>query len=100
MVRWYTDFEVDFHLEHRVTSSLARVRWYLCSLFSVECQDKIILSTGDYGGAIEDFEFYAEWARENGGDEQDRAKREYWIGALREGENPFTEEVLKELLEE
>jgi DNA polymerase III delta prime subunit len=53
--------------------------------------------TGDYGGAIEDFEFYVEWAKENGEDEQDRAKREVWIAALEAGENPFTEEVLKEL---
>jgi hypothetical protein len=40
--RWYTDFEVDFHLEHSDTSSLARVWWYLCSLFSVKYQDYTI----------------------------------------------------------
>jgi TonB family protein len=49
--------------------------------------------TSDYAGAIEDLEQSAECATSSV--EQDQ--RLSWIAALRSGQNPFTEEVLREL---
>ena len=49
--------------------------------------------TGDTGGAIEDFEAYVKWPESDWG----RKQVQGWIDALRAGEDPFTEEVLKEL---
>ncbi len=49
--------------------------------------------TGDYQGAIEDFQVYVDWV----GDGEEKAKVEGWIETLKKGENPFTEEVLEEL---
>lgn len=50
--------------------------------------------TGDYAGAIEDFEFYVEWLKENGQYERDRSQREAWIPELEAGRNPFDAETL------
>ncbi|MGD1714328.1 WD40 repeat domain-containing protein, partial [Dapis sp. BLCC M172] len=49
--------------------------------------------TGDIEGAIEDFQVYVEWTD----NEKNKAQRQEWIKALQAGENPFTDEVLKEL---
>jgi tetratricopeptide (TPR) repeat protein len=49
--------------------------------------------TDNITGAIEDFQAFVEWTY----DEEDKALVKGWIEALREGENPFTDEVLKEL---
>jgi len=65
--------------------------------------------TGDYQGAIEDFQAYVEWSREMesfqtsgmGNDYQEsRLKREKWIEELKAGQNPFDEATLKQLLKE
>ncbi|MBD2543577.1 TIR domain-containing protein [Planktothricoides raciborskii] len=66
--------------------------------------------TGDYAGAISDFEAYIkdlnQWIRETKDEypwkpyEKNKAKRQGWVDALKKGKNPFTEEVLQELLEE
>jgi WD40 repeat protein len=54
--------------------------------------------TGDYEGAIEDFESYLEWSKNSGGYEPRDLKRESWIIDLKAGQNPFDEAVLEELL--
>ncbi|WP_424102501.1 hypothetical protein [Moorena producens] len=52
--------------------------------------------TGDTAGAISDFQAYVDWAS----NDQWKAKVQKWIDKLGAGKNPFTEEVLKDLLEE
>ncbi len=52
--------------------------------------------TGDIEGAIVDFQVYVEWTD----DEEEKAQRQEWIKALQAGEDPFTDEVLKELRDE
>ncbi|NEP54057.1 MAG: hypothetical protein F6K65_36815 [Moorea sp. SIO3C2] len=52
--------------------------------------------TGDTAGAISDFQEFVDWI----GDDELTAKPQKWIDQLRAGKNPFTEEVLKDLLEE
>ncbi len=47
--------------------------------------------TGDFEGAIEDFEVFAESTE----DERRRVQRREWVEMLRRGENPFTEETLQ-----
>ena len=49
--------------------------------------------TGDYSGAIEDFQFFVE----NDNDENLIQQRQEWINTLKAGRNPFTAEVLKQL---
>ena len=49
--------------------------------------------TGNYQGAIEDFQALVESIE----DEENKAKFEGWIETLKKGENPFTSEVLEEL---
>ncbi|MGB3512347.1 MAG: hypothetical protein WBA93_24540 [Microcoleaceae cyanobacterium] len=51
--------------------------------------------TGDIEGAIKDFQVFVEWTS----NEKDKAQRQEWIKALQAGENPFTDEVLKELMD-
>jgi TPR repeat protein len=51
--------------------------------------------TGDYEGAIGDFEAFVALTS----DEEDRAQRQCWIATLRDGENPFTLELLETLRE-
>ena len=52
--------------------------------------------TGDMEGAIEDFQVFVGWTNSN----ERKAQRQQWIDALHRGENPFTDEVLKELRDE
>ena len=52
--------------------------------------------TGDYPGAISDFEAYIKWSD----NDEDKAKRQNWVDALKKKENPFTEQVLQQLLEQ
>jgi hypothetical protein len=66
--------------------------------------------TGDYPGAIADFEAYIkkleEWIKDTEDEdwkkelETYKVQRQGWVDALKKGENPFTEEVLQELREE
>jgi tetratricopeptide (TPR) repeat protein len=49
--------------------------------------------TGDIEGAIADFQVFVEWTT----NEERKAQRQEWIKALQAGENPFTDELLKEL---
>ncbi|WP_424100153.1 AAA-like domain-containing protein [Moorena producens] len=53
--------------------------------------------TGDTAGAISDFQAYVDSISD---DHEWKAKVQKWIDELRAGKNPFTEEVLKGLLEE
>jgi tetratricopeptide (TPR) repeat protein len=55
---------------------------------------------GDYTGAIEDFNFYVEWAKENYAYGIYSNKREAWITELENGRNPFDEEMLESLKHE
>ncbi|NEQ12264.1 MAG: WD40 repeat domain-containing protein, partial [Moorea sp. SIO4E2] len=52
--------------------------------------------TGDKAGAISDFQVYVD-STDN---DEWKAQPQKWIDDLRAGKNPFTEEVLKDLLEE
>jgi len=52
--------------------------------------------TGDVQGAIEDFQAFIEWTK----DEQGKKQRQRWIDSLRVGKNPFTPAVLKKLHEQ
>ncbi|MFM7168233.1 MAG: TIR domain-containing protein [Planctomycetaceae bacterium] len=52
--------------------------------------------TGDYPGAIEDFEAYVNDSRNSNA--SGKKLRQSWILALKAGENPFTSEVLGSLL--
>ena len=49
--------------------------------------------TGDIEGAIADFQVFVEWTS----NKERKAQRQEWIKALQAGENPFTDELLKEL---
>ncbi|MBK8129068.1 MAG: tetratricopeptide repeat protein [bacterium] len=53
--------------------------------------------TGDFEGAIEDFNAYILWQKENNNDQEKIALREAWIEALEAGSNPFDEETLATL---
>jgi WD40 repeat protein len=63
--------------------------------------------TGDYAGAIEDFQFLVDWLRGEGSNatreewrDEIIARREKLIAALAEGQNPFDEETLQQMAEE
>jgi WD40 repeat protein len=57
--------------------------------------------TGDFEGAIKDFESYIEWGQNQGRRFEERLrKRQDWIEQLETGHNPFDEAVLKELRQE
>ena len=49
--------------------------------------------TGDFNGAIMDFQVYVDQLK----DEKKREQRQGWIDALRARQNPFTSEELKRL---
>jgi serine/threonine protein kinase/tetratricopeptide (TPR) repeat protein len=53
--------------------------------------------TGDKQGAIEDFQVYVAWLKENNRYEPNGPKRDAWIAALEAGENPFDEATLEAL---
>jgi hypothetical protein len=53
--------------------------------------------SGDLAGAREDFEAYMAWAEKNGRDKAEIQQRRDWIEALRNGENPFTPDVIEQL---
>lgn len=52
--------------------------------------------TGNYPGAIEDFQFFVD----HGQGEEYIVKRQQWIAQLKAGRDPFTPEVLEELMSE
>lgn len=66
--------------------------------------------TGDYGGAIEDFQAFIDilndWIQYSEGGEVSqsviirKAQREAWIDALAKGQNPFTKELVQELVKQ
>jgi hypothetical protein len=56
--------------------------------------------TGDYEGAIEDFEFASDWWRENDPVQGWHTRMEAWISELEKGRNPFDEATLSELRNE
>ncbi|MCB8788777.1 WD40 repeat domain-containing protein [Planktothrix agardhii] len=49
--------------------------------------------TGDFKGAIEDFEMFVKSA----GNDEDKKERKAWIESLNKGKNPFTDEELEQL---
>jgi tetratricopeptide (TPR) repeat protein len=56
--------------------------------------------TGDYSGAIEDFESFVRWSKENNMYEPYGRKREAWIAELRKDRNPFDRATLRALRQE
>jgi tetratricopeptide (TPR) repeat protein len=57
---------------------------------------------GNYPAAIEDFQSYIEWLEQQSGNRYQAilARRNDWIKTLRDGQNPFTPEVLQKLQSE
>jgi tetratricopeptide (TPR) repeat protein len=53
--------------------------------------------TGDYAGAIQDFQFYLEWGKKVDQSTSRAAKREAWLVELQAGWNPFDAATLKAL---
>ena len=51
--------------------------------------------TGDYPGAINDFQQYLEWGLKNDTSEERIRQRQDWIRMLQANQNPFNEELLK-----
>ena len=51
--------------------------------------------TGDYPGAINDFQRYLEWGLQNDTSEERIRQRQDWIRMLQANQNPFNEELLK-----
>jgi WD40 repeat protein len=56
--------------------------------------------TGNYAGAIEDFESFVEWTKKHSKYGQNSIKREDWIAKLKAGQNPFDSATLKALRNE
>ncbi len=55
---------------------------------------------GNFESAIEDFEFFIEWARKRDNLEEYITKRTAWIDELKAGQNPFDTATLEELRNE
>jgi WD40 repeat protein len=53
--------------------------------------------TGDYQGAVEDFQFYVEWGPKNYRSPHTVRQRQEWIRAIKDGKNPFDSKTLEEL---
>jgi trimethylamine:corrinoid methyltransferase-like protein len=53
--------------------------------------------TGKYDQAIQDFQAYVDWSKQNGRYDIDARQREEWIAALKRGQDPFSEQVLQSL---
>ena len=53
---------------------------------------------GDTSGAIEDFQAFVDWSKQNGLYEAQGKQREAWIAALTQGNNPFDQSTLDSLL--
>ncbi|MFO7680560.1 MAG: tetratricopeptide repeat protein [Chloroflexota bacterium] len=53
--------------------------------------------TGDFEGAIEDFQYFITWGPDNQRTTEEIALRKAWIEALETGANPFTEALLADL---
>jgi tetratricopeptide (TPR) repeat protein len=53
--------------------------------------------TGDVEGAIEDFQFFIEWAPGHGHEVEAILRRENWISDMQAGIDPFTPEMLEML---
>ena len=56
--------------------------------------------TGDYAGAIEDFQAFVDWTKGNAQYDTMRTQRESWIATLKTGKNPFDKQLLDSLLAE
>ncbi|MFC2063953.1 TIR domain-containing protein [Chloroflexota bacterium] len=54
--------------------------------------------SGEFEAAIEDFEYFISWAQEYNIQTEYIPQRESWILNLQNGENPFTDSLLEELL--
>ena len=54
--------------------------------------------TGDYAGAIEDFQALVDWTKGKAQYDDIRTQREGWIATLKTGKNPFDQALLDELL--
>jgi hypothetical protein len=53
--------------------------------------------TGKADQAIEDFQTFVDWSKQNGFYDTDGRMREEWIAALKSGQNPFDGQVLQSL---
>jgi WD40 repeat protein len=56
--------------------------------------------TGDYAGAIADFQAMVDWAKQNGKGDTLGTQREGWIATLKTGKSPFDKQLLDSLLAE
>jgi hypothetical protein len=53
--------------------------------------------TGNSSGAIEDFQAFVDWSKQNGQYDTLGKEREGWIAALKRGKNPFDQKTLDSL---
>jgi WD40 repeat protein len=53
--------------------------------------------TGSTAEAIEDFQAFVDWSKQNGYDDTEGRQREEWIAALKRDQNPFDEQLLQSL---
>jgi WD40 repeat protein len=53
--------------------------------------------TGKTDRAIEDFQAFVDWSKQNGVYDTDGRKREEWIAALKSGQNPLDKQLLQSL---
>ena len=53
--------------------------------------------TGDPNGAVEDFQAFVDWSRQNGQYDTMGKQREGWIAMLKQGKNPFDQATLDSL---
>jgi WD40 repeat protein len=56
--------------------------------------------TGDYAGAIDDFQAFVDWTKGNAQYDTMRTQREGWIATLKTGKSPFDKQTLDSLLAE
>jgi len=53
--------------------------------------------TGKLNEAIPDFQALVDWCKQNGCSDTTGSQREQWIAALKNGQNPFNEQLLQSL---
>ncbi|HEY5472612.1 MAG TPA: tetratricopeptide repeat protein, partial [Candidatus Limnocylindrales bacterium] len=53
--------------------------------------------TGDTSGALQDFQTFVDWSKDNGQYDTLGKQREGWIATLKQGKNPFDQKTLDSL---
>ncbi|MEO0867969.1 MAG: TIR domain-containing protein [Cyanobacteria bacterium J06642_11] len=112
------EFDLNQTVQARILNSICwegSLQGYASKLLDV-CEEAVALApdhggiidsrglaralTGDTEGAISDFQYFIDWTPDDNWSigEDVKKRRQQWIEALQRGENPFTPEVLRNLL--